>query len=100
MDWLDKLSKDGQEAYEKLAVCVMDALEEENSEYAVICGLPLVKLAQAEGANYFGYEGVWNYNIAVELAKKALEFAKEEGVPRWLEDDLQEIERTLREMGY
>jgi len=100
MNWLDKLKRDGQEAYEKLAICVMDSLEEQDSEFAVICGLPLVKLAQVEGANYFGYEGDWNYNIAVELAKKARDFAKKAGVPDWLEDDLAEMEETLKEMGW
>ena len=65
---------------------------------AVICALPLVKLAEAEGANYFGYEGVIDYNDAINLAKEALKFAEKEGVPSWLEDDLEELRRTLRKI--
>lgn len=88
----------GKRAYEALGECVETALEEENSEVAVICALPLAKLAEAEQANYFGYEGYYNYNRAINIAEEALEFAKEEGVPRWLEDDLRELERTIKRL--
>ncbi len=88
----------GKEAYRALIECVDTAIEEDNSEIAVICALPLAKLAQAEGANYFGYEGGYNYNVALNTAREALEYAKEEGVPSWLRDDLRELEETLRRL--
>jgi len=88
----------GRRAYEALGECVETAIEEENSEVAVICALPLAKLAEAEMASYFGYEGYYNYNTAINIAEEALEYAKEEGVPSWLRDDLNELERTIREL--
>ena len=60
----------GKRAYEALGECVETALEEENSEVAVICALPLAKLAEAEQANYFGYEGYYNYNRLLSLLRK------------------------------
>lgn len=94
--WEDK----GRSAYRSLGECVDMALEEGNSEIAIICGLPLIKLAQAEGANYFGTEGYYNYNSAADLAKEAVELADKEGLPAFLESDKREIKDTLKGMGF
>jgi hypothetical protein len=95
MEYLNKL---GKNAYKALSECVQTAIDEENSEIAVICGLPLVKLASAEGANYFGYENHYNYNTAVGLAKNVTKLADKLGVPRWLRDDITDIKKTLKEL--
>jgi len=86
-----------EKGYEALAWCVREALEEEESELAVICGLPLVELANAEKGSYVIES--W-YNEAMELGRRALELARREGVPSWLRDDVEKIRRILRESGW
>jgi len=88
----------GKKAYEFLGRCVEVALENDDSEVALLCALPLVKLAESEGADYFGYEGGYNYNTAVELGRKAYSFARREGVPSWLKRYLDELGETLEEV--
>ncbi len=90
----------GRIAYQSLGSCVDMALEKGNAEIAIVCGLPLVKLAQAEGANYFGTEGQYNYNSAVSLARESVKLADKEGLPGFLEGDKREIEETLKGMGF
>ena len=82
--------------YEALASCVRAALEEMNSELAVICGLPLVKMASAEAASYVEDY----YNEAMSLGVEAVRLAESEGVPSWLVDDLEEMKKTLKEAGW
>ena len=100
----DKMSEwweeKGKEAYRALGECTETALEDENSEIAVICGYPLLKLAEVEGANYFGTEGYYNYNTAHELAKEAISLAEKEGIPSFLKDELSEMKRTLKKEGW
>jgi len=81
----------GRNAYRSLIICVDTAIENENSEIAVICASALMDLAKSEGANYFGDEPPFDYNTALNTVKEAVKFAKKEGVPSWLEDDLKEI---------
>lgn len=96
---IERLEKKGIKAYKALIDCVNAALEEESSEYAVICALPLIKLAVAEGANYFGFEDLYyNHRTAINVAKEAVKFAEKEGVPSWLEDDLEEIKKIIKEI--
>jgi hypothetical protein len=76
------------------------ALEEKNSDIAIICAAPLAKLAQVENADYFGYEGYYNFNTAMELAKKAVKLAEREGVPSWMKDDVEEIKKIIKDMGW
>jgi len=85
----------GQEVYRVLGECIEHALEDENSEMATMCGIALAKFAEAEGANYFGYEGPYNFNRAINLVREALELAEKEGVPRWLEDELEELKKIV-----
>jgi len=85
-----------EKGYETLAWCVREALEEEEPELAVICGLPLVELANTEKASYVED---W-YNEAMELGRRALELARREGVPSYLRDDVEKIRRILRESGW
>jgi len=87
-----------EKAYRALIDCVRSALEEDNVEFAVICGLPLVKMGEAEGGDY-----VYEYpyvSEAMELGKEVVEQAEKEGVPSWLRDHVEEIRRILREQGY
>jgi len=86
-----------EKGYEALASCVLEALEEEEPELAVICGLPLVELANAEKGSYVIES--W-YNEAMELGRRALELARREGVPSWLRDDVEKIWEILRESGW
>lgn len=102
---IERLEKKGIKAYKALIDCVNAALEEESSEYAVICALPLIKLAVAEGANYFGSEDpshpesfYYNHRTAINVAKEAVKFAEKEGVSSWLEDDLEEIKKIIKEI--
>jgi hypothetical protein len=90
----------GKKIYEILGGCVDRALEEENSEIAIICAAPLAKLAEVEGADYFGAEGHYNYNTAMELSKKAIKLAEREGVPSWMRDDVEEIKKIVKEQGF
>ena len=92
--------KEGEKIYEVLGGCVARSLEEENPEMAIICAKPLVKLAEVERANYFGYEGRYNYNSAIELSKKAVKLAEKEGVPFFMKDDLVEIKKTIKDLGF
>ena len=94
--WEDK----GHEVYRVLGECVSNALDENESEIAVICGLPLAKLAEVEGANYFGYEGRYNYNTALDMARDVIRLAEEEGVPSFLRDDVEELKRILERVGW
>lgn len=96
MEWWEEK---GKEAYKVLGECVQQALLDENSEMAIICGYPLLKMAEVEKANYFGYEGFWNFNTAWKLAKEAVELAEKEGVPSWMEDAVKDMKKTLKEMG-
>ena len=82
--------------YNTLISCVRSALKERNSELAVICGLPLVKLADAESGTYVDVE----YNEAMDLGSEVVKLAEEEGVPSWLKDDLEEIKKVLRSHGW
>lgn len=92
----------GREAYHALGRCVSEAIENDNSEIAVICGYPMLKLAETEGANYFGgFEaGAYNYNTAHELAKQTVELAEREGVPAFLRDEAEEMKKILKEGGW
>jgi len=97
---IERLDKLGQGAYEALGRCVEESLEEESSEHALICASALVKLADAEGANYFGTQGYYNYNTAMELGKRVLDFVEKEGVPSWMKDDAKQMLQTLRNGGW
>ena len=96
MEWWEEK---GKEAYRVLGECVEYAISDENPEMAVICGYPLLKMAEVEKANYFGYEGYWNYNTAWQLAKEAVKLADKEGVPSWMEDAVEDMKKTLKRMG-
>ncbi len=85
----------GRNAYRSLIVCVDTAIENENSEVAVICASALMDLAKTESANYFGDEPPFDYNTALATVRKAVKYAKDEGVPSWLKDDLKEIEEEF-----
>ena len=97
MEWWEEK---GREAYRALGECVEYAIDDENSDIAVICGFPLLKLAEVEGANYFGTEGYYNYNTAHELAKEVVKLADKEGVPSWLQDEVKEMKKILKEGGW
>jgi len=94
--WKEK----GREAYNVLGECTTLALENENSEMAVICGYPLLKLAETENANYFGTEGTFNYNSAHFIAKEVIELSKEKGVPSWFNHEIAEMEKILKDGGW
>ena len=96
MEWWEEK---GREAYRVLGECVEYAISDENSEMAVICGYPLLKMAEVEKGSFFGYEGYWNYNRAIDLAREAVKLADKEGVVRWMEDAVKDMKKTLREMG-
>lgn len=90
-----QLEKSGRESYKALIGCVRIALQEEQSEYAVICGVALLRLADAEKANYFGAtEAVpYDYNTAMGLTKDIIKLADKQGVPHWLDDELKQIKK-------
>ena len=56
------LERKGIDVYHALGKCVEKALESEDSEYALICGSSLLKLAELENANYFGATMAGKYN--------------------------------------
>ena len=87
--------KAGRDAYRSLIVCVDSAIENKNPEIAVICGSALMDLAKTESANYFGDEPPFDYNTALNTVREAVKYAKKEGVPSWLKDDLKEIEEEF-----
>lgn len=90
-----KLWEKGKEAYKVLGECVEDAIADNNAEMAIVCGYPLLKLAEAERATYFGYEGAWDYNRALELAEEAVKLADKEGVPSWMEGIVDDMRKTI-----
>jgi Icc-related predicted phosphoesterase len=92
--------EEGKKVYTVLGSCVERALREGDSEIAIICAAPLAKLAEVEMASYFGYEGAYNFNTAMELSKKAVKLAEREGVPSWMRDNVEEIKRIIREQGF
>jgi len=96
MEWWEEK---GREAYRVLGECVQYAIEDENAEMAIVCGYPLLKMAEVEKASFFGYEGKYNYNTAIYLAEEALKLAKKEGVVTWMRDAVKDMEKTLRKMG-
>jgi len=83
----------GRNAYKDLIFCVDEAIENDEPDVAVICGYALLHLAKAENASYWGYEGAYNYNMAMDSVKKAIKFAKKEGVPSFLKNELKEMEK-------
>jgi len=93
--WQEK----GRKIYEELGNCVEMALEEENSEVAILCATPLAVLADLEGANYFGNEGYYNFNTAMDISKEAVKLAEEKGVPNWLKDGVETIKKILKDTG-
>jgi len=99
---LTMLEKKGIRAYRALGECVDSALMEENSEYALICGRTLLKLAEVERANYFGttIAGHYNYNKAHDLAKDVIALAEEKGLPSYFKADLKEMKKILKEGGW
>ena len=97
MEWWEEK---GRKAYESLGECTQYAIEDENPEIAVICGYPLLKLAEVEGANYFGTQGYYNYNSAHEMAKEAVKLADKKGVPSWMRDEVKEMKETLKTDGW
>ena len=90
----------GHTIYQSLGKCTERSLEDGNSEMALICGAPLLRLAQIEGANYFGYEGEYNYNTSVDLAREVVDLAEKEGAPDFLRGYVKEMKDVLKEMGY
>ena len=51
MEWWEEK---GKEAYRVLGECVEQAILDENAEMAVICGYPLLKMAEVEKGSFFG----------------------------------------------
>ena len=96
---MDILDEKGREAYKALIKCVNESLEQGSSEYAVICALPLIKLAEIESANYFGGAKAmpYDYNTAWDVSKKALVLAGKEGIPTFLEKGEEEIKKVVAE---
>lgn len=92
--------EEGKKIYSVLGGCVERALEEKNSEIAIICAAPISKLAEVEGADYFGYEGAYNFNTAMELSKKAVKLAEKEGVPSWMKGAVDEIKGIIKREGF
>lgn|GEM_PF-4021286 len=92
------LRRKGREAYEALISCVAGALEEEDPEYAVLCGYPLLKMAEAELGSYYPAEEF--YNRAFALSREVVRLAEREGVPSWLRRKVEEMKRILREEGW
>ena len=92
------LRKKGREAYMALISCVTSALEEEDPEYAVLCGYPLLKMAEAELGSYYPADEF--YNRALELSREVVRLAEREGVPSWLRRKVEEMKRALREAGW
>jgi len=93
--------KKGIEAYKTLIDGLNEALlEEETTDIQLLFAYPLLKLAEIEKANYFGYiDRYYNYNTAIELVKKVLENVKKHGVAYFMKDKVEEIEKTLKDMG-
>jgi len=82
----------GKNAYRDLILCIEKAIDDDEPDVAVVCAFGLSHLAQAEKASYWGYEDVYGYNTAMNEVKKAIEFAKKEGVPSYLRKELEELE--------
>jgi len=97
MEWWEKK---GKEAYRVLGECVVYAIEDENAEMAVICGYPLLKMAEVEKGSFFGDEGYWNYNRALDLAREAVRLAEKEGVVKWMESAVEDMKKTLKKGGW
>jgi len=85
-----------EKGYEALTSCVRAALEDEEPELAVICGLPLVEMASAEKGSYVED---W-YNEAMDLGLRVLELVKREGIASPFKGDVEKIRRILRESGW
>jgi len=82
----------GKNAYKDLILCIDEAIENEEPDVAVICAFGLSHLAQAEKASYWGTEGAYDYNTAMDRVRRAIKFAKKEGVPSYLRKELEELE--------
>ena len=98
-DGLEFLTREElRKAYRALEECVFMALGNDNLEIAVICAVPLAKLAEIEAGSYLA--DAEDYNNALPLSERVLEEAEEASLPSWLKRRVRELRQILEETGW